>query len=299
MSEARTLAGAGAAHLALIAALSLAWARMDKPALPPPDAVAVDLVNIADVPTRTAEARPATAPPTPRVQPEPEAVSPPAEPEPEPEQPAPAPHAKAARVAPPEPEPKPVPQPVAEEPAPKPKPPKAKSSKAQQPVPNRDQIAQSLDKLLAKPTVRPAPKRADPTQLASLLDKAIARAPTHAAAKPGPTQTAQPANAALDRLAAATLQQSIAGQIARCWNVAPGTQDMTVDLHVFLAKDGSVAGAIQTIGVTGGANSGIERSFADSAKRAVLQCAPLKLPAASYSLWRELIPLHLDPKDIR
>jgi len=282
VSEARTLAGAGAAHLALIAALSLAWARMEKPALPPPDAIAVDLVNIADVPTRTAEPRAATAPPTPRTPPEPEAPPPP--------QPAPEP----PKAAPLDPAPEPV---AADEPAPKPKPHKVKPEK---PAPDPQRIAENLDKLLAKPTARPAPKhRADATQLASLLDKAIGRAPPRAAARPGPAQTAQPANAALDRQAAATLQQSIAGQIARCWNVAPGTRDMTVDLHVFLAKDGSVAGAIQTIGVTGGANPAIERSFADSARRAVLQCAPLKLPAASYSLWRELIPLHLDPKDIR
>lgn len=283
MSERATLAGAGVAHLALIAALSLAWARMDKPTLPPPDAVAVDLVTIADTPTRTAEARPATAPPTPRTPPEPEAPPPPPRPAPEP-----------PKAVPPDPTPEPV---AADEPAPKPKPHRVKPEK---PAPDPERIAANLDKLLARPATRPAKKpRTDTTQLASLLDNAIGRAPPRAAARPGPVQTAQPANAALDRQAAATLQQSIAGQIARCWNVAPGTQDMTVDLHVFLAKDGSVAGAIQTIGVTGGANPGVERSFADSAKRAVLQCAPLKLPAASYSLWRELIPLHLDPKDIR
>ena len=297
MSERATLAGAGAAHLALIAALSLAWARMDKPTLPPPDAVAVDLVDIADTPTRTAEARPATAPPTPRVQPEPKVAPPPPAPEPEP--PAPAPRAKAPISAPPEAKPEPVPDPVAERSAPKPKPHKIKLAKAEKPAPNPDQIAQTLDKLLAKPAARPGPKRANPTQLASLLDKAIARAPAHSAAKPGPAQTAQPANAELSPAARATLVQAIAGQIYPCWNVPAGSEEMTVDLHIQLAKDGSLAAPPEVRATAGGPNAAVQRVFAESAKRAVARCTPLKLPANLYAQWHDLDPMHFDPRNVK
>ncbi len=298
MSERATLAGAGAAHLALIAALSLAWARMDKPTLPPPDAVAVDLVDIADTPTRTAEARPATAPPTPRVQPEPEAAPP--LPAPESQPPAPAPRAKAPSTAPPEPKPEPVADPVAEEPAPKPKPHKIKLAKAEKPAPNPDQIAQTLDKLLAKPAAPPALKpRANPTQLATLLDKAIARAPAHSAAKPGPAQTAQPANAELSPAARATLVQAIAGQIYPCWNVPAGSEEMTVDLHIQLAKDGSLAAPPEVRATAGGPNAAVQRVFAESAKRAVTRCTPLKLPANLYAQWHDLDPMHFDPRNVK
>ncbi len=293
MSERRALAGAGAAHLALLAALSLGWAAMTKPQ-PAPDAVAVDLLDIADTPKASAEAREATAPPPAPAQPAPRVQPEPVPPEPAPE---PAPKSEPVRAAPKAIEaPDPAPEAVTEAPAPPPKP--KLRAKPAKPAPDPDQLARSLDAALAPaPKARPQP-RANPAQLASLLDKALGQDLARPHAKPGPVQTAQPANAPLSAQAMATLQQSIAGQIARCWSILPGQQAMTVDLNVHLARDGSVVGTVQTVGVTGGANAAAERSFADSARRAVLQCAPLHLPAQNYMLWRELAPLHLDAKDV-
>ena len=291
MSERGTLVGAGAAHLGLIVALSLAWTHMERPVAPPPDAVAVDLTEIADTPKASAAPREATAPPVERVV---EAAPPPPVARPAPPDPAPPP--------PPPPHAKPEPDPVADEPAPKPKPHKVKPPKPQ-PQPDVRDLSRSLDELLAKAPPRAAPRprpRADPSQLASLLDKELGHAtPARPATKPGPVQSAQPANAAIGPLAAATLAQSIAGQIYPCWNVPAGTEDMTVDLHIQLAKDGSLAAPPEVRGTTGGPNAAVQRAFADSAKRAVARCTPLKLPAGLYAEWHDLDPMHFDPRNVR
>jgi len=284
VSERRTLAVAGAAHLGLLAALSLGWSAMTKPQ-PVPDAVAVDLLDISDTPKASAEAREATAPPptpAPRAEPQPA---------PDPTPPPPLPTI-SPRAAPPEP----VPDAVTEAPAPPPKP--ARRMKPPKPAPDPDQLAKSLDAALG-PTPKPKLKpraQADPKQLASLLDRALAPAPPHA--KPGPQQTAQPAHAAFDARAQASLVQAIRAQIIPCWNVPAGSEGMTVDLHIRLAKDGSVSGPVDIRSQTGGANAMVARAFAESAKRAVSRCAPLKLPAALYEQWHDIDPLHFDPKDV-
>ena len=303
MSERRALAGAGAAHLVLLAALSLGWTAMQKPQ-PAPDAVAVDLVDISDVPRASAEAREATAPPALAPAPPPAANA---------AVPSPAGGRVVPTARPPSPEPQEgnaerqrsegegAPAPVADTPAP---PAKSRPRSKPAPTPTSDQLTRALDKSLAPAPKVTAQTRADPAQLAALLDRTLGKAAAAAAArsraKPGPQQTAQPANAQLSPLAMATLAQAIAGQIARCWSILPGQQSMTVDLNVRLARDGSVAGPITVVGVTGGANAAAERSFADSARRAVVACAPLHdLPPQSYQLWRELSPLHLDAKDVK
>ena len=301
MSEGRALAGAGAAHLALLAALSLGWSAMQKPVVPP-DSVAVDLLEIADTPRASAEARAATAPPTPLPAAD-AAVPPPARGRVDPAPPSPR-RGEGQREAQGEGKPVPddVPPPVADTPAPPPKPkPTPKPQPKIKPAPNPDQLARSLDQSLAAAPARPKAKprpQTDPTQLASLLDHALTAAPARPRAKPGPVQTAQPMNAQAAARAAATLAQSIAGQIYPCWNVPPGSEGQTVDLHIRLAKDGTVAGAIEVRGQSGAPNPAIARVFADSAKRAVMRCAPLKLPAALYDQWRDIDPLHFDPKDV-
>ena len=314
MSERRALAGAGAAHLALLAALSLGWTAMQKPQ-PAPDAVAVDLVDISDMPKASAEARKASAPPAAAPVPLPAPAVRRVDPAPSPT----LPPSGGGTAAQPQREGKPVADDV---PAPAVKP---KPAPRPKPAPTPDQLTRALDRSLApaskavpKPrtdpaqlaalldrSLAPAPKakpkpRADPAQLAALLDRTLGKAPAAPRAKPGPQQTAQPANAQLSPLAMATLSQAIAGKIARCWSILPGQQSMTVDLNVRLARDGSLAGPITVVGVTGGANAAAERSFADSARRAVVACAPLHdLPPQSYALWRELSPLHLDAKDVK
>lgn len=303
MSERRSLAVAGGAHLALLAALSLGWSAMQKPQ-PVPDAVSVDLLEISDTPKASAEAREATAPPPKPARLEPKPAPAPVPPPPAPSQP---------RVVPPEPQPKPTPRSephavlppepapdqLSEAPVPPPKPKRVARATPPKPAPDPDQIAKSLDAALA-PKARPVKAKpraqADPKQLASLLDSALA--PAAARPMPGPAQTAQPAHAALDARAQASLVQAIRAQIIPCWNVPAGSEGMTVDLHIRLAKDGSVSGPVTISAQSGGANAAVARAFAESAKRAVSRCAPLKLPAALYDQWHNIDPLHFDPKDV-
>lgn len=299
MSERRTLAIAGAAHLALLVALSLGWSAMQKPQ-PVPDAVAVDLLDISDTPRASAEAREATAPPPKPAraepQPEPEPVQPPPAPAP-PLEPKPTPRPEPRAVLPPEPAPDQVSEAPVQPPKPRPRP--VARAKPPKPAADPDQIARSLDSSLA-PKPRPVKAKlrpqADPKQLASLLDSALA--PAAARPKPGPSQTAQPAHAAFDARAQASLVQAIRAQIIPCWNIPPGSEGMTVDLHIRLAKDGSVSGPVTITAQSGGANAMVARAFAESAKRAVSRCAPLKLPAALYDQWHDIDPLHFDPKDV-
>lgn len=287
MSERTALAGAGAAHLALLAALSLGWASLPTPTPAAPDAIAVDLSEIALTPRAVSAEEPGGgAPPPPPAEtaaPEPTPPPPPAEArEPEPRPPAP--------VAVVEPEPTPDPAPVVE---PKPVPPRPKPAQAKpKPRADPDDLAAALDRELAATT--PARRQPSRRDLTRSLDAALGSGPAPTP-RPGP---AQPRNAELSASAAASLAQAIRAQIVPCWNVPPGSEGMTVDLRLRLAPDGALAAAPEVRAQSGGENDGVRRAFAESAKRAVVRCAPLRLPADLYQHWRDIDPLHFDPKDI-
>lgn len=89
-------------------------------------------------------------------------------------------------------------------------------------------------------------------------------------------------------------------QIQQCWSVPAGARDaenLVVRIKVFLNTDGSLSKAPE---IVGGDQSGdpFYRTAAESARRAVLKCAPLKnLPADKYSRWRELT-LTFDPREM-
>lgn len=260
MNERGAILLAGVAHLALLAALSLSWAMTQK-TLPSFEEMApVEVVDIADVP-RVVEA------PKPSMEAAPQETVEEAAPEPDPE-PQPAPPEPEAISDVPPPEAKPIEEP---------KPPKAE-------------------------VVKPATKKLDAQQLSSLLDKTMPKA----AKKPLDTskfadtiEKSLPKGAKIDARAAATLQQAIRAQVAPCWNPPIGGDDvrkMTVVLRIQLAKDGRLVATPDVIaqtGVTGG-NQAYSRAFAESARRAVARCAPLKLPVDLYDAWR-LFELNFDP----
>ncbi|GGI79061.1 hypothetical protein GCM10007973_14620 [Polymorphobacter multimanifer] len=263
-SEGRALAIAGAAHVVLLVALSFGWQWTSTP-LPMVDEITpVEFVDIADAPR-------VTRPPEPSIEAAPQETT---APEPTPPEPAP------------EPEPAPVPDPVpTPDPAPKPEPrPQAKP----------------------KPTPpKPEAKPLDTQTLSNLINKALPKAPT----KPLNTsdlaktiQAAQPKNAAIDPRAAATLAQAIRAQVAPCWNPPIGGADvrkMTVLIGAEFQPDGSVAGNPRVISQTGtsGQNGDYARAFAETARRAVLRCSPLKLPADLYPLWKS-VEINFDPEQM-
>jgi hypothetical protein len=154
-----------------------------------------------------------------------------------------------------------------------------------------------------EPEPKPEPKPLDTSTLSNLINKALPKAkqkPLDTSALAKSIQAAQPKNAVVDPRAAATLAQAIRAQVAPCWNPPIGGQDvrkMTVLIHAEFAPDGSLSVAPSVVSQTGtsGQNADYARAFAETARRAVLRCAPLKLPANLYSLWKS-VDINFDPE---
>jgi outer membrane biosynthesis protein TonB len=258
-SERNALIGAGAAHIALFAALSVGWAWSQTPLPPAEEMIPVDFVDIADAPRVTERPEPSIK----------------AAPQETVEATAPEPEVKAEA---PKPEPEAIP-----EPEPKPEPPKkteAKKKAAETKPLDTEKLSNLIDKALPKAKVKPL----DTSDLASKI------------------AAAAPKSAKVDPRAAATLAQAIQSQVAPCWNPPIGGADvkkMTVLIRADFAKDGRVLGVpsvVQQTGVTAG-NADYARAFAETAKRAVLRCSPLKLPANMYDLWKS-VEINFDPESM-
>jgi outer membrane biosynthesis protein TonB len=260
-TEMRAFGVAALAHVLLIVAASVGWQWFSKPLPPAEEIMPVEFVDIADAPR-------ITEPPKPSMEAAPQDTAPP-EPAPPELEPEPAP------IAEPDPLPvieaKPLPKPAAVKPAP-PKP--------------------------------PAPKPLDTAQLSNLINKALPKAAT----KPLNTsdlaktiETAQ-AKATIDPRAAATLSQAIRAQVAPCWNPPIGGADvrrMTVLIAAEYAPDGRVIGTPRVLNQTGisSDNGDYARAFAETARRAVLRCSPLKLPADLYPQWKS-VEINFDPEQM-
>lgn len=267
MTERQALLLAGGLHAALLAALSLGLADALPKLASEPDVTPIEFVDIAEVaarpqpPAPTMEAAPREAglpPPAPDIEPRP------APPTPQPPAPSPADTAPQDRIVAPEP-PRPEPAP-------------------------------------ARSPAREA-SRFDAGQMAALIDRARPDSPvrsreTDPAARA--VEAAAPRQARLSPIQAATLEQAIRAQIAPCWNPPIGGADvaeMTVVLRIRLNRDGSVASPPEFVSQTGASagNQAYARAFVESARRAVLRCAPLQLPDELFVHWREF-ELNFDPR---
>lgn len=221
--------------------------------------IVVELVAVTEV----------TAAPPPKPEPEPEPEEPEPELEPEPE-PAPAPPPPEPERPPPAPEPVPAPpQDVAQVPAPrkvaapprKPEPPKKDSF---------DQLVSLVKDLEQEVSKRPPPTISEPTEQEP--DERL--------------RTLQTA----DR---ATLSErdAIKAHIENCWRIDPGKegiQDLTVDIRVSIQRDGSVRQAV--IEDTGRYFSEPSfRTFADSARTAVLSCSNIPISPQRYEIFKEIV----------
>lgn len=266
MTEGRALGIAAGLHLLLLLALSLGLAGRMVPDSEP-DVTPIEYVDISEVAT-------VTTPPKPSL-------------EAAPQDPEPLAAAEEMPEAPPAPE---VPAP----PAP---------AKASPDVAAQDAIAEAV---AAAPARRQPPSKAKPAptagQNAALVDKSKPKA-----AKPAEPQDfaksiedAIPKQAKLSAIQAATLEQAIRAQIAPCWNPPIGgadVADMTAVLRIRLNRDGTVAAPPEFVSQTGATagNQAYARAFVETARRAVLRCAPLQLPADLFSYWREF-ELNFDPR---
>lgn len=260
MSERAAVIGSGVFHLALLLGLSFAWQAAYRELPRFEETVPVEFVEIADAPT-------VTEAPKPSMKAAPQETAPP----------PPAPE------APPEPKPEPVAEVPKPEPAPEPKPKAEKPAKTEPVKPatlDAAELSSLIDKALPKAPVKPR----DTSDFAKSIEKAISK------------------GARIDARALATLEQAIRAQVAPCWNPPIGGADvkkMTVVLRIELSKDGNVLGRPSVVSQTGvtPANGDYARAFAETARRAVLRCAPLKLPADMYDAWRAF-ELNFDPSEM-
>lgn len=267
-------------------------------------------VDLSTPPTPEPKQRPvetAEAPP-----PAPEPVPPTPEPQPEPEpqrQPKPEP-VPTTEVAP-EPQPK---QEVKPDPAPE-------TAVAEAPTPEAVSLPVSAPAPQARPQPPQAqaartPERREPqreperqrqtasssSDSARIEDQVAALLNRERASGGGAQRSERQAALGGRQTTGAKLSQSemdaLRGQIQRCWNVPAGAadaQDLKVSVQFRLDPSGALEGAPQI--VAGGGAGGIERAAAESARRAVLACAPYTLPSEKYEAWADVI-VHFDPRDM-
>ena len=221
-----------------------------------------------------------------------------------PPMPQPKPEPKQEAKSQPKPDPKPEPKQEAKsepkpdaKPEPKPKPdPKVVEKQNKKPEDFKpDQIAELLNKKDAqkpsKPQDKPVPDapKYDASQIAQLLDhrEPQRQAAAGAAVNPSPNLGAMtaPADAQLSQSEIDALQE----RISECWSPPAGVDansNLYVRLRILLKPDGSLS---QVPVVVEGSASALGPAFAESAKRAVLQCQPYTmLKPEHYAQWKDV-----------
>lgn len=99
---------------------------------------------------------------------------------------------------------------------------------------------------------------------------------------------------------AAALGQMIRGQMQACWRIDPGARSaerLRVSVRVRLRNDGTLAAPPEFQNVGQLTDSAYYRAAAESARRAILECQPFRLPQEDYDLWQDLI-LNFDPREM-
>jgi colicin import membrane protein len=172
----------------------------------------------------------------------------------------------------------------------RPQPPQAQTAKA----PERKDSDQPVKKEASRPKSEEKEFNAD--EVAALLNK-------EKASGGGAKRSTDEASLGGKKTTGGTkLSQSemdaLRGQVQRCWNIPAGAadaQNLRVSIRFRLDRSGELEGAAEII--AGGGSGGIERAAAESARRAVIQCAPYTLPAEKYETWAEVV-VNFDPSDM-
>jgi hypothetical protein len=147
-----------------------------------------------------------------------------------------------------------------------------------------------------KPDTKPTPEKTKPKgdDFANLLNKLTAPAAT-----PRNARVADRTTKGVGAMNASTMDliDALRNAITPCWNPpvgAPHPERLVVSFELFLNLDGSVARPPQ---LTGSAMSSdpFVTAAAEAARRAIYTCAPYKLPADKYNLWRD-ITIDFDPR---
>lgn len=276
-TDGRGLTVAIVGHLILFAVLTLSIAHRVPPVRPPVETMDVQLVD--EVGLKSAAPQPATEAPQQMQAPDAGAPTeaPPPTPAPTPPTPVPAP----ARPQPTPPAPAPLPTPA------KPAPPKPKTKPAPpaKPQPTAKPITDILKDVqsTARAEKRGSDAQAKADQAAAAKVGSLLKGVLNASQGKGEKARASVSGAAMNGLAAA-----IKRQVQPCYELGglggtPAMQIVTT-LRLRYNKDGSVAGTPQVVDQTGvnAGNRAYAQQIADVARRAVLRCAPVRLPAELY-----------------
>ncbi|MCO4317652.1 hypothetical protein M8997_010690 [Phyllobacterium sp. 21LDTY02-6] len=90
---------------------------------------------------------------------------------------------------------------------------------------------------------------------------------------------------------------ALKGAIQKCWNVPAGAEDadgLLVTVKMRLTRSGEIEGTPE---VSGSGSSPVQRAAVESARRAVLRCAPYSLPQEKYDTWAD-VTVNFDPRDM-
>jgi hypothetical protein len=146
------------------------------------------------------------------------------------------------------------------------------------------------------PKDQPKTKKEQSQDFAALLNKLTTPDKPVKNARQGPRVIQQQG---LGNAMTADLVSALQSQIYKCWNVqsllgSPNPADLVVDFDVRFNPDGTVGSAqLLTLG-----GNGYTRAAAESASRAIYTCQPYHLPPSRYQEWKEVNPLHFDPRQM-
>ncbi|MSQ86388.1 MAG: hypothetical protein EXR10_06020 [Alphaproteobacteria bacterium] len=222
--------------------------------LPPETPIIIELVTIDDI---------TAAPPRPTLPPEEKQIEPKPEPEP----------VKAAEVSPPQPDQMPPPPDQA--------PSKKEEVKVEPPKP-----------VPPPPKPKPKPKKDEWADLQSLVKdiekKETKKEQQFAAAKP--MDNAKVITPNVSEKATMTERDAIAAHIEACWRIDPGTEgieDLDAKIRVLINRDGSVQQA-QIVDMVRYLSDSAFRTFANSARNAVLSCGNIPISPERYAELKDL-----------
>lgn len=199
--------------------------------------------------------------------------------------------------------PKPNPKPESK-PEPKiPEPPKSVLQKQDSPSERKDikesrsdsfdTLLKNVEKLAKTEKVEKEDRKTKPSsQNANMINLDLEKTITGLIAA-GSTQYSQDLPLSLSEI------DSIRAQIEWCWNVPAGARDaenLIIEIKVQFAPDGKALHA-QLIEDKRYHIDSFYRAAADSAKRAVYQCSPIKAPLTKYERWRE-VKLRFNPREM-
>lgn len=192
--------------------------------------------------------------------------------------------------------------PQLETPVPKPAPTPPEAEAAPDQAPSQPVIARPAP--TPRPTMKPQDAPVAPDQKKPKADdfSALLNKLTAPAAAPRNAKVADRTVKGVGAMNAMTmdLSDALKNMIAQCWNPpvgAPHPERLIPVFRLFLNPDGSVAQPPQLTANSAGAAAGdpFMRAAADAARRAIYTCAPYKLPADKYNVWRD-ITVDFDPR---